>query len=287
MVTDAAVDAVIVGSGPNGLAAAITLGRAGWRVRVVEGHATVGGGMRTLPLTAPGFQHDICSAVHPLGMGSPFFQKVDLAQHGLRWIQPPLPVAHPLDDAPAVALARDLDVTAAGLGADGARWRALLAATVADWPKLAEMLLGPWPRPRHPVALARFGLGAVWPAQGLAQVWLRTTRGRALFAGLAAPAIQPLHGPRTASFGLVLAVLAHAVGWPIPRGGSQAIADALAAEARRLGGEIVTGQWVTDLRELPPARAILLDVTPRQFLALAKEQLPAGYARRLTGYRSH
>jgi phytoene dehydrogenase-like protein len=285
MVTDAAVDAVIVGSGPNGLAAAITLGRAGWRVRVVEGHATVGGGMRTLPLTAPGFQHDICSAVHPLGMGSPFFQKVDLAQHGLRWIQPPLPVAHPLDDAPAVALARDLDVTAAGLGADGARWRALLAATVADWPKLAEMLLGPWPRPRHPVALARFGLGAVWPAQGLAQVWLRTTRGRALFAGLAAHAIQPLHWPLTASFGLVLAVLAHAVGWPIPRGGSQAIADALAAEARRLGGEIVTGQWVTDLRELPPARAILLDVTPRQFLALAKEQLPAGYARRLTGYR--
>jgi phytoene dehydrogenase-like protein len=285
MVMDAAVDAVVVGSGPNGLAAAITLGRAGWRVRVVEGHATVGGGMRTLPLTAPGFRHDICSAVHPLGMGSPFFQKLDLAQQGLTWIQPPLPVAHPLDDAPAVALARDLEVTAAGLGADGARWRTLLAAAVADWPKLAEMLLGPWPLPRHPIALARFGLGALWPAQGLAQTWLRTPRGRALFAGLAAHAIQPLHWPLTASFGLVLAVLAHAVGWPIPRGGSQAIADALAAEARRLGGEIVTGQWVTDLRELPRARAILLDVTPRQFLALAKERLPAGYARRLTGYR--
>ena len=246
-------DGIVVGSGPNGLAAAITLAQAGWRVQLIEARDTVGGGMRTQELTLPGFRHDICSAVHPLGLGSPFFRGLNLARHGLAWIQPPLPLAHPLDDRPAVALHRSVARTAAGLGVDGRRWEWLVGATAANWPKLAQMTLGPHPLPRFPLTLARFGLAAVWPARMLATVAFRTPRGRALLAGLAAHAIQPLEWPLTASFGLMLGALGHAVGWPIPRGGSQAIADALAAALRELGGEIVTGQRVTALSELPPA----------------------------------
>jgi phytoene dehydrogenase-like protein len=279
------VDAVVVGSGPNGLAAAITLAAAGWRVRVYEGRATAGGGLRTLELTEAGFFHDICSAVHPLGLGSPFFQKLDLAAHGLSWIQPPIPVAHPLDAGPALALHRDLAQTARGLGMDGRAWARLMAGGVRDWPQLAEMFLGPWPRPSHPRALLGFGPLALLPAELLARGWFRTARGQALFGGLAAHSIQPLHWPLTASFGLVLGILAHAVGWPLPRGGSQAIADALVAQLRALGGEVVTGRWVNRLQDLPPARAVLLDVTPRQLLVLAGDDLPPGYRRQLQGYR--
>jgi phytoene dehydrogenase-like protein len=278
-------DAIIVGSGPNGLAAGITLARQGWRVLLLEAKATVGGGMRTAELTLPGFHHDICSAIHPLGMGSPFFKTLDLAEYGLEWIQPELPLAHPFDDGTAVALHQSLEETAAQLGDDGSTYRRLFAPLVADWDKIAREFLGPLSLPRHPLAMAKFGLRAVWPTTTFAKTLFRTERARALFAGLAAHAIMPLEWPLTAAFGLMLGTLGHKVGWPLPQGGSQSIADALAAYLTDLGGEIVTNHEVKSLAELPPARAVLLDVTPRQLLAIAGEALPPGYRRQLENYR--
>lgn len=283
--TDAVIDAVVVGSGPNGLAAAITLAQAGLSVQLYEARPTIGGGMRTLELTLPGFQHDICSAIHPLGMGSPFFSQLPLDQYGLQWVQPNLPLAHPLDDGSAVALHRSPSQTGDTLGTDGATWQRLLEPLVADWEKLAPMLLGPLPTPRHPLALLRFGLFAPWPAKWLAQLLFKEERARALLAGLAAHSIMPLEKLLTASFGLVLGILAHRVGWPLPRGGSQQIANALAAYFQELGGQIQTNSPIADLAELPPARLVMLDVTPRQLLALAGNRLPASYQRRLERYR--
>lgn len=278
-------DAIIVGSGPNGLAAAITLARAGCRVLVVEAKATVGGGLRTAELTLPGFQHDICSAIHPLGLGSPFFRSLPLADFGLDWIHPDLPVAHPLDDGTAVALHRSFDATAASIGRDGRAWQRLFEPVVDQWEKLAPLLLGPLPMPRHPIALAQLGMRALWPATWLARGLFREERAKALFGGLAAHAILPLEQPITAAFGLILGILGHTVGWPLPRGGSQQIANALADYLRSLGGEIVVDQVVQTLDELPSAQAVLLDVTPRQVLQLAGDRLPAPYRRQLTHYR--
>ncbi len=278
-------DAIVVGSGPNGLAAAVTLAQAGGRVLALEAKSTVGGGTRTLELTLPGFRHDICSAIHPLGVESPVFKRLHLGRYGLTWVQPPLPVAHPQDDGPAAALHRDLDSTAHALGVDAPAWRTLFAPVVRDWDALASMTLAPLPIPRYPLTLARFGLAALQPAAWLAHSRFQSSQARALFGRLAAHAIQPLEKPLTASFGLVMGTLAHVGGWPLPRGGSQAIADALAACLTELGGEIVTGHTVTRLDELPPARAVLLDVTPRQFVILAGDQLPARYRRRLLRYR--
>ncbi|MCB8985924.1 MAG: NAD(P)/FAD-dependent oxidoreductase [Ardenticatenaceae bacterium] len=278
-------DAIIVGSGPNGLAAAITLARQGLAVLLLEAKPTIGGGMRTAELTLPGFRHDICSAIHPLGMGSPFFRTLDLGQFGLQWLQPDLPLTHPFDDGTAVSLHRSLAETAGQFGPDAARYQCLLAQPVADWDKIAHEFLGPLGLPRHPVALARFGLRALWPAAALAQTLFRSGKARAFFAGMAAHAIMPLEWPLTAAFGLVLGALGHGVGWPLPRGGSQSIADALAGYLRLLGGEIVTGHEVKALRDLPPARAVLLDITPRQLLAIAGEALPSGYRRQLQRYR--
>lgn len=278
-------DAIIVGAGPNGLAAAITLAQAGQQVLVLEARSTVGGGMRTAELTLPGFQHDLCSAIHPLGIGSPFFRNLPLADFGLQWIHPDLPVAHPLDDGSAVALHRSFAATADSIGRDGRTWQRLFAPIAENWDKLGPMLLGPFPLPRYPLALAQLGVRAIWPAVGLAKAIFREERAKALFAGLAAHAILPLEQIITAAFGLMLGALGHAVGWPLPRGGSQQIANALAAYLRSLGGEIIVDHTVQTLDELPPARAILLDVTPRQLLRIAGDRLPTGYRGHLEKYR--
>jgi phytoene dehydrogenase-like protein len=279
-------DAVVVGAGPNGLAAAITLAQAGCSVLVLEARETIGGGLRSAELTLPGFRHDICSAIHPLGIGSPFFGSLPLAEHGLEWIHPAVPLAHPLDDGTAVVLDRCLETTGAMLGRDGPAYRRLMKPFVTHWPGLTADTLGPFPLPpRHPFLMARFGLRAFRSARGLAEGLFRGEPARALFAGIAAHAIMPLEQPLTAAFGLVLGIAGHAVGWPLPRGGSQQIAQALGSYLASLGGKIVTGTPVESVDQLPPARAIVLDVTPRQLLRLAGEHLPGGYVRRLQGYR--
>ena len=278
-------DAIVVGSGPNGLAAAIELARAGRSVLVREGAAEIGGGLRSGEVTLPGFVHDLCSAIHPLAAASPFFRSVPLYEHGLEWIEPPVPLAHPLDGGEGAILKRSVSATADGLGADAGAYRKLFGPLVEDWQRLEPAVLGPLVRvPRHPLALARFGLAALRPAASLARGKFDGEPARALFAGLAAHSILPLEKPATASFGLVLGVTGHAVGWPLPRGGSQRIADALGSYLRSLGGEIVTGQPVESLDELD-ARTILCDVTPRQFLELAGGRLEGRYRRSLEGYR--
>jgi phytoene dehydrogenase-like protein len=278
-------DAVVVGAGPNGLAAAIMLARAGHSVCVFESAATVGGGMRTQSLTLPGFEHDVCSAVHPLAAGSPFFRSLPLADYGLEWIHPWAALAHPLADGSAVLLERSLEATASGLGPDAATYRRLMGPLVRDWDGIAHDILGPLRPPRHPVALARFGLHAIRSAAGLATGTFAGEQARALFAGIAAHGMLPLEQPPSAAFGLVLAIAGHAVGWPIPRGGSQRLADALATYLRALGGEIMTGREIRALDELPPARAVLCDVTPRQLLRLAGDRLPEPYRQRLRRFR--
>ncbi len=278
-------DAIVVGSGPNGLAAAIALARAGRSVLVVEGRDTIGGGLRTEELTLPGFRHDTCAAIHPLGVASPFMRSVPLAEHGVEWVHPDAPLAHPLDDGTAVVLERSLDETAVGLGEDGEAWRRLLAPFVRDADAVIEGILTPPLPPRHPIALARFGPRALRSAEGLARSAFVGERARALFAGNAAHAMLPLDATASASFGLVLALLGHAVGWPMARGGSQTVADALASILRSLGGEIETGHPVESLDELASARLVLLDVTPRQLLALAGDRLDGRYRRALERYR--
>jgi phytoene dehydrogenase-like protein len=282
--TNEARDAVVVGSGPNGLAAAIALARAGRSVLVLEAADTIGGGTRSAELTLPGFVHDVCSAVHPMAAASPFFRSLPLAEHGLEWVQPEFPLAHPLDDGPAAVLERSVEATAARLGPDERAYRRLMGPLAARAEGLFRDLLGPLRVPRHPIAAMRFGWNAIRSAKGLAARF-RTPAARALLAGLAAHSILPLEQSPSAAITLMLGLAGHAVGWPLPRGGSQRIADALASHLRKLGGEIVTGKRVASLDELPPAKAVLLDVTPRQVVALAGERLPARYRRRLERYR--
>ncbi len=274
-------DAVIIGSGPNGLAAAITIARAGRRVRLVEAQLTLGGGTRSAELTLPGFVHDRCSAIHPLAVASPFFRGLSLEKHGLQWIQPPLALAHPLDDGTAAVLSRTFEETCASLGGDGRVWHRLMSPLVRHWENLAQEFLQPILHvPRHWMVVP-FGMLALQSAAGLARRSFRGDAARALFAGLAAHSFLPLEATGSASFGLVLAMMGHAVGWPFPRGGSQRIADALAAHLRELGGGIETHRPVSDLREFGDARAILLDLTCWQAARVAGDRLPAGFRRRL------
>lgn len=270
------LDAVVVGSGPNGLAAAITLARAGRSVRVVEAAPTIGGGTRTAELTLPGFRHDVCATIVPLTLASPFFRTIDLATRGAELLQPDAPVAHPLDGGRAAVLERSVGATAAELGeTDGRAWRRLFGPLTRDADKLGRELLGPVLHvPRHPVALARFGLPALRSATGLARAAFRGEDAQALFGGLAAHSMVELGRPLSASFGLVLGLYAHAGGWPLVRGGSAALGAALAAELRGLGGEIEVDRLVTSLAELPPSRVVLLDLTPRAALAIAADRLP-------------
>jgi phytoene dehydrogenase-like protein len=281
-----APDALVVGAGPNGLAAALTLAEAGLSVLVRERAETIGGGLRTLPLTLPGFLHDHCSAIHPLAAGSPLFRRLDLAAHGLSWVEPPAAAAHPFDDGSAALLVRSTAETAAGLGADGPAWRALFDPLARDFDALMDETLGALLHiPRRPLLLARFGLSALLPARALAEARFAGSRARALFAGLAAHAALPLERSPSAAFGLVLGAAAHAVGWPFPRGGAGRLAETLAALLRARGGVVETGAEVLGLDGLPSARAILLDVGPPQLLRLAGERLPARYREALARFR--
>ncbi|HET9743095.1 MAG TPA: NAD(P)/FAD-dependent oxidoreductase [Terriglobales bacterium] len=277
-------DAVIVGSGPNGLAAATTIAQTGRSVLVIEAQEEIGGGTRSAELTLPGFIHDVCSAVHPMGIASPFFRSLPLEKHGLEWIHPPAPVAHPLDSG-AVLIERSVEETAANLGADAEQYVNLFRPFVADWTKLEQTLLGPPRLPQHPLAVARFGLSAWRSAYGFAQSYFKDERTRAAFAGMAAHSIVPLENLTTAAFGLVFTVTAHAVGWPIARGGSRSIAGALASYLRSIGGEIVTGMPVTSLDQLPKFRVALFDITPRQLLNINRLQFPSAFHQNLQRFR--
>ena len=279
------MDALVVGSGPNGLAAAVALARAGRSVRVVEAADTIGGGVRSAELTLPGFVHDECSAVHPLGALSPFFRELPLAEHGLSWLRSDVSMAHPLDDEPAVLLTRSLERTCEGLGDDGAAYRRLLAPLLERPHELFADALAPLRIPAHPLALARFGLRGVFSANRLARLLFRGERARALFAGNAAHSILPLGQPLTAAVGLLFTLSAHVEDWPVAAGGSQAIADALASYLRSLGGEIETGRRVSGMDELEGARLVLFDTAPKELLRIAGDALPSGYRRRLERYR--
>jgi phytoene dehydrogenase-like protein len=281
------LDAIVVGAGPNGLAAAITLARAGRSVRVYEAAPEAGGGTRTMELTLPGFRHDMCSTILSLATASPFFRTVDLAKHGVELIHPDAPVAHPLDGGRAVVLERSVAATARELGeADGRSWARLFGPLIRDFDKLTPEILRPVVHiPRHPLALARFGLPALRSARGLARSRFHDEPAQALFGGLAAHAMLDLDRPLTASFGLVLATYAHAAGWPMVRGGASAVAAALVAELEAAGGEVVTDHRVDTLAELPPARAVLFDTGPHQLAAIAGDRLPRRSRRRAEGFR--
>lgn len=278
-------DAVVVGAGPNGLAAAVELARNGSSVAVLEANDTIGGGARSAELTLPGFVHDLGSAIHPMGLASPFFRELPLEEHGLEWIQPPAPLAHPFDGGTAAVLERSIEATGDTLGPDATAYRKLVEPVVADWDRLSGALLGPPRPPRHPLALARFGLKAIRSARGLAESTFETEKARGMFAGLAAHSILPLEQRATASFGLVFATIGHAVGWPLPKGSAQKIADALASYLHSLGGEVFTGVRVRSMNDVPRARAVLFDVTPRQLLEIAGEHFTERYRGALARYR--
>ncbi len=279
-------EAIVVGSGPNGLAAAITLARAGRSVVVYEARDTLGGGMRSAELTLPGFVHDVCSTIAGTSVASPFFRSLDLDRHGVALVHPDAPLAHPLDDGRVAMLERSVAVTAAGLGEDGGAYRALFGPLVREAERIMPFVLGPILRlPAHPLAAARFGLPAIRSSVGLARSRFRDEPARALLAGLSAHSMVALDRPATAAFGLVLGITAHAFGWPLVRGGIGRLAEALAAELRSLGGTIVTGHEVTSLDGLPRARAILLDTTPRALVSIAGDRIGGRYRGRLAGFR--
>ena len=278
-------DAVVVGSGPNGLSAAVALAQGGASVLVLEAAEEIGGGTRTAELTLAGFQHDVCSAVHTTGILSPFFRSLPLEEHGLRWIVPRASVAHPLDDQPAVIMWRSLEETCAGLGADASSYRNLIAPFLDNPEGFFSDALGPLGWPRHPGTFARFGLRAMWPATAFANWRFQQSRAKALFGGCAGHSILPLDKAFTAALGLIFAIAGHVEPWPVAAGGSHAIPRALGSLLRELGGEIRTGVRVTSSEELPSARVYLFDTSPDQLASIAKSVLPRGYVRRLGRYR--
>jgi phytoene dehydrogenase-like protein len=279
-----APDAVVVGSGPNGLAGALTLARAGLSVEVFEGAPVAGGGCRTAELTLPGFAHDVCSAVHPLAAASPFFRSIDLDAHGVRLVTPRVAVAHPLDASAAGAVIGTVEETADRLGGDARAYRGLLGPLVRDSDAVLSFALSTLRQPPSALAQIRFGVLGLLPAEILARR-LHTPQGRALIAGVAAHSMRPLSAPLTGAFGLTLTVLAHTTGWPVVAGGSSGLVAAMTAELTALGGSVITGEWIEKLDQLPPACTILLDLAPRQLLELAGEGLPGGYRRALERFR--
>jgi len=278
-------DVVVVGSGPNGLAAAIRLAQAGKSVLVLEAADVPGGGMRTAELTLPGFHHDICSSVFAMAVCSPFFSTLPLEKFGLEWVFPQAALAHPFADGTAVLLHKSVDETAATLGADGRSYQALVGDLAAHAQDILQDALAPFHFPRRPLLFARFGLRAIRPVSSLARAYFKSERGRAFFAGLGAHSMLPLEYTTTSAVALVLAMGAHAAGWPFARGGSQQLTAALVRYLESLGGRVITGHRVESLEQLPPTKAVLLDVTPRQLVKIAGERLPAGYRRKLERYR--
>ena len=278
-------DSVVIGSGPNGLSAAIVLAQAGCKVVVFEANDTIGGGARSAELTLPGFTHDVCSAVHPWALASPFWNTLPLASYGLDWIQPPVMIGHPFEDGTAAIAVRSLETTAAGLGRDAAAYKRIVGAVVRDWPLVLDAVLGPPAMPRHPVALAKFGLRALRSSNSLTASAFTGEPAKALLAGIAAHDVLPLDRALTAGVALTMGALSHIGGWPIPRGGSQKITNALAQHLTSLGGEIVAGTRVTDVDRLPAAKIVLCDLSPKPLLRIAGHKFPTAYRRALAGYR--
>ncbi len=277
-------DAIVVGAGPNGLSAAIVLQQAGLSVLLVEAKDSTGGGMRSAELTLPGFTHDVCSAIHPMAVLSPFLSSLPLAQHGLQYLHPPIAAAHPFDNGSAAVLKQDITETAALLCKDGPAYLQLVQNLVDNWPKIANDVLAPFHFPKHPLLMAQFGMHALQPATWLAKKF-ETEKARGLFAGMAAHAIQPLSNTASSAIALVLMAAAHLRGWPVPRGGAASIAKALTSLFISLGGKLETNFYVRSLSQLPSAHAILFDVTPRQLLQIAGHQFSALYKWQLQRYR--
>jgi phytoene dehydrogenase-like protein len=277
--------AVVVGSGPNGLASAVELARNGVQVTVLEAEDRIGGGTRTSELTVPGLLHDDCSATHPMAVGSPFLRSLDLEQHGLEWLWPEIDLAHPLDDGSAGVMVRSIEQTAQGLGEDGPAWRRVFGSASAHFDELLEDIMKPVLRvPSHPVRLARFGLAAATPATVLARSW-RTPQARALFGGVAAHAFSLLNRPMSSSVGCALISSCHAYGWPVAKGGSQSIGEALASVLRAHGGTIETGRRVTDMAEVAGADVVVFDLAPEAVARIAGQRLPPRVARAYRRYR--